>query len=85
MLETARVQENIKYSVLKDTSALCNHMGGVLLGEKIEYIIRNCIIMQILGALLRGEELFTSMLSVEAKKKLSFAKHLYVKRNTLSA
>lgn len=39
MFETARIQENIKYSILKDTFGLCNHMGGILLGEKIEYII----------------------------------------------
>lgn len=49
MFETARIQENIKYSILKDTFGLCNHMGGILLGEKIEYIITACVIMQILG------------------------------------
>lgn len=49
MFETARIQENIEYSILKDTFGLCNHMGGILLGEKIEYIITGCIIMQILG------------------------------------
>lgn len=48
MFETARIQENIKYSILKGTFGLCNHMGGTLLGEKIEYIITDCIIMQIL-------------------------------------
>lgn len=49
MFETARIQENIKYSILKDTFGLCNHMGGIQLGEKIEYIITACVIMQILG------------------------------------
>lgn len=48
MFETARIQENIKYSIFKDTSGLCNRMVGILLGEKIEYIITNSIIMQIL-------------------------------------